>query len=289
MVAFEQVCLKKRPDCVLVVGDVNSTLACSVVAKKLHIPLAHVEAGLRSGDRTMPEEINRLVTDSITDWFFCTEPAGVNNLLQEGKPAANVFHVGHVMVDNLYFQRDKLAAMDSSGFESAAIKQRLGQYGVVTMHRPSNVDDRDTLSGIACAIRSISRELPIVFPVHPRTRQNLEKFGLDLGERVTLTRPLSYMEFLNLWKDATLVLTDSGGLQEETTALGIPCLTLRENTERPITADEGSNTIVGTDPLVIQHEAEKILSGRGKTGRIPALWDGRAAERILATLRTCLA
>ena len=288
MVAFERVCLNARPDCVIVVGDVNSTLACSVVAKKLHIPLAHVEAGLRSGDRTMPEEINRLVTDSISDWFFCTEPAGVAHLLREGKPADAIYHVGHVMVDNLYYQRDKLLTTDCSGFESTALKQRLPKYGVVTMHRPSNVDDKTTLSGIAKAFKAISQAIPIIFPVHPRTRLNLEKFDLDLGPNVTLTRPLSYMEFLNLWKDATLVLTDSGGLQEETTALGIPCLTLRENTERPITADEGSNTIVGTDPALIEKEARNILSGKGKTGRIPELWDGNASYRIVTHLMALL-
>ena len=288
MVAFERVCLNARPDCVIVVGDVNSTLACSVVAKKLHIPLAHVEAGLRSGDRTMPEEINRLVTDSISDWFFCTEPAGVAHLLREGKPADAIYHVGHVMVDNLYYQRDKLLTTDCSGFESAALKQSLPYYGVVTMHRPSNVDDKTTLSGIAKAFKAISQAIPIIFPVHPRTRLNLEKFDLDLGPNVTLTRPLSYMEFLNLWKDATLVLTDSGGLQEETTALGIPCLTLRENTERPITADEGSNTIVGTDPELIEQETRRILAGRGKTGRIPELWDGNASYRIVTHLTALL-
>ena len=284
VVAFEEICQKARPDCVLVVGDVNSTLACSIVAKKQLIPVAHVEAGLRSGDMRMPEEINRLVTDSISDWFFCTEPSGVDNLLREGKSKDVVFHVGHVMVDNLLYQRDQLDEADKSGMESEALKMRFEKYGVVTLHRPSNVDDEATLRGIASALSEISAKLPLIFPVHPRTRGNLERFGLDLGPNVLLTKPLSYMEFLNLWKDAALIMTDSGGLQEETTALGIPCLTLRENTERPVTADEGSNVLVGPNPARILEEAAKVLAGQGKQGRRPALWDGKAAERIVAEL-----
>jgi len=289
MVAYETVCERERPDCVVVVGDVNSTLACSIVAKKMHIPVAHVEAGLRSGDLRMPEEINRLVTDAISDWFFVTEPAGRENLLREGKPEERIFFVGHVMVDNLLYQRDRLRGADRGGLESEALKKRFGRYGVITLHRPSNVDDPDTLKGIAVAFRHISEQLPLVFPVHPRTRGNLERFGLHLGPNVVLTKPLSYMEFLNLWQDASLILTDSGGLQEETTALGIPCLTLRENTERPVTVDEGTNTIVGVDPERIVEAAERVLAGRGKAGRRPRLWDGRAAERIVETLHRQLA
>ncbi len=284
MVAFEQICERERPDCVLVVGDVNSTLACSIVAKKLHIPVAHVEAGLRSGDLRMPEEINRLVTDSISDWFFVTEPAGRDNLLREGKREGQVFFVGHVMVDNLLYQRDRLGRADRDGFESEALKRRLGRYGVVTMHRPSNVDDPATLAAVAGALREIAAQLPLVFPVHPRTRANLGKFGVDLGPDVTLTKPLSYMDFLNLWKDARLVLTDSGGLQEETTALGVACVTLRENTERPVTVDEGTNTIAGVDPARIVAAAQAVLDGHGKVGRRPQLWDGQAAERIVDEL-----
>jgi UDP-N-acetylglucosamine 2-epimerase (non-hydrolysing) len=284
MTAYEAILERERPDCVVVVGDVNSTLACSIVAKKLHIPVAHVEAGLRSGDLRMPEEVNRLVTDSITDWFFVTEPSGRENLLREGKPEERVFFVGHVMVDNLFYQRDRLREADRSGFESEALKKRLGRYGVVTMHRPSNVDDEGTLRGIARAFRQISAKLPLVFPVHPRTRGNLERFGIELGPNVLLTKPLSYMDFLNLWQDASLILTDSGGLQEETTALGVPCVTLRENTERPVTVDEGTNTIVGVDPERIVAAADAVLTGRGKAGRRPQLWDGRAAERIVERL-----
>ena len=289
MLAFEELCLSERPDLVLVVGDVNSTLACSIVAKKLAIPVAHVEAGLRSGDMTMPEEINRIVTDSISDWFFVTEPSGGENLLREGKPEGRVHYVGHVMVDNLLYQRDKLEAMDQDEFDTTVLKTLLDRYGVVTLHRPSNVDSQEALENIASALREIAVQLPLVFPVHPRTRANLEKFEVSLGDRVILTRPLSYMEFLNLWKDAALVLTDSGGLQEETTALGVPCITVRENTERPITVEEGTNVLAGTNPVRIVNEADIILRGDGKQGCRPFLWDGQAAQRIVAILAEALA
>lgn len=258
MVAFEKICQSQAPDCVLVVGDVNSTLACSIVAKKLHIPVAHVEAGLRSGDMAMPEEINRLVTDSICDWFFCTEPAGVENLKREGKPPSAIFHVGHVMVDNLLFQKKQLKQLAPSNFATTAHKSRLGRYGVVTLHRPSNVDDVQVLSRIMGAINAIAQQLPLVFPIHPRTRDKLKTLGVQPSQNITLLGPQPYMEFLNLWKDAALVLTDSGGLQEETTALGVPCLTLRHNTERPITVDEGTNTLVGTDPTEIGRKSLRI-------------------------------
>lgn len=286
MLAFEEYCLENRPDAVLVVGDVNSTLACSIVAQKLHIPVAHVEAGLRSGDMRMPEEINRLVTDSISNWFFVTEPSGLENLLREGKPASAIHHVGHVMVDNLLYQVDQLARTDTSYFATHGIKQALSgkAYGVITLHRPSNVDDAATFTRLGQALRQIAENLPLIFPVHPRTRANLEKFAIDLGPNITLMGPQAYMSFLHLWKDATVVLTDSGGLQEETTALGVPCLTLRENTERPITVEEGTNTLVGTDPVRIVAEVGKILQGQGKAGRRPHLWDGKAAERIVDIL-----
>ena len=288
MVAFERICRQQPPACVLVVGDVNSTLACSIVAKKLHIPVAHVEAGLRSGDRTMPEEINRLVTDSISDWFFCTEPAGVENLLKEGKAAGAIFHVGHVMVDNLLYQRDRLAAADTASFQSTALKAQTPRYGVVTLHRPSNVDGREAFTGIVTALNAVAEQLPLIFPVHPRTRGNLQQFGLVPAVGIVLTTPLSYMDFLNLWKDAALVLTDSGGLQEETTALGVPCLTLRHNTERPITVEEGTNTLVGTDPDTIFQAVQRVLAGQGKVGKRPDLWDGHAAERIVQHLEALL-
>jgi UDP-N-acetylglucosamine 2-epimerase (non-hydrolysing) len=288
MVVFEELCQAERPDAVLVVGDVNSTLACSIVAKKLNIPVAHVEAGLRSGDMTMPEEINRLVTDSISDWFFVTEPSGGDQLRREGKADSAIHYVGHVMVDNVLFQAEKLATADTSCFETSAFKAaNTGngkRYGVVTLHRPSNVDSAKMMTRIADALEEVAAELPLVFPVHPRTRGNLERFAIDFGPNITLVGPQAYMAFLNLWKDAAVVLTDSGGLQEETTALGVPCITIRENTERPITVEEGSNVLAGTDPARIVAEAQKVLSGRGKQGRRPHLWDGKAAERIVAIL-----
>ena len=288
MVAFEEYCKVHRPDAVLVVGDVNSTLACSIVAKKLCIPVAHVEAGLRSGDMSMPEEINRLVTDSISDWFFVTEPSAVEYLRREGKEEASIHFVGHVMVDNVLYQAAKLANTDTSEFETDAFKKAAlsneGRYGIVTLHRPSNVDSAEMMTKISGALREISAELPLFFPVHPRTRNNLEKFDIDLGPNITLMGPQAYMPFLNLWKDATVVLTDSGGLQEETTALGVPCITIRENTERPVTVDEGSNVLVGTDPMRIVSEVKKVLIGEGKQGRRPYLWDGKAAERIVDRL-----
>jgi UDP-N-acetylglucosamine 2-epimerase (non-hydrolysing) len=283
MVAFEELCQQEKPDAVLVVGDVNSTLACAIVAKKAHIPVAHVEAGLRSGDLSMPEEINRLVTDSICDWFFVTEPSGVDHLRREGKPDSAIHHVGHVMVDNVLYQADKLAQSPAE-FETSVFKQQHPRYGVITLHRPSNVDDPVMMARIAGALKDIAADLPLIFPVHPRTRGNLDKFGIDLGPNITLVGPQAYMPFLDLWKDAAVVLTDSGGLQEETTALGVPCLTIRENTERPITVDEGTNLLVGTDPARIVAEARRILRGEGKQGRRPSLWDGRAAERIVAVL-----
>jgi UDP-N-acetylglucosamine 2-epimerase (non-hydrolysing) len=288
MVGFEELCTAERPSAVLVVGDVNSTLACSIVAKKLNIPVAHVEAGLRSGDMAMPEEINRLVTDSISDWFFVTEPSAVHHLRREGKSEEAIHYVGHVMVDNVLYQADKLSRSDTSNFETTAFKaaqtEKGARYGVVTLHRPSNVDDADNFARIAGALKEIATGLPLIFPVHPRTRANIEKFGIDLGPNVTLAGPQAYMAFLNLWKDAAVVLTDSGGLQEETTALGVPCITIRENTERPVTVEEGSNVLAGTDPGTIIEEAHRVLRGEGKQGRRPHLWDGKAAERIVAIL-----
>ena len=285
MIGFEEYCETARPNMVMVVGDVNSTLACAVVAKKLNLSVAHVEAGLRSRDRTMPEEINRLVTDAISDWFFVTEPEGVSNLLSEGHQPERIRHVGHVMVDNLLFQKGKLEAGDGAGMATAALKASLRRYGVVTLHRPSNVDDRETFARILSALKCLASELPLVFPLHPRTRKQMEMFELDPGPNIHMLPPLSYMEFLNLWMNAVMVLTDSGGIQEETTALGVPCLTLRENTERPITLAEGTNVLVGTDPSRIGAEARRILDGGRRPGRCPALWDGHAAERIVAVLR----
>lgn len=289
MTSFEPVLEAERPACVMVFGDVNSTLACSIVAKKMDTPVAHVEAGLRSGDWSMPEEINRIVTDAVTDFFFVTEPSGVENLLHEGKVTDKVFHVGHVMIDNLLYEVEKLRTAGRDGArisESAALKQKLVSYGVVTLHRPSNVDSRDALSRIVGALGEIAQRLPLIFPCHPRTRDRLETFDLEIPGDVHLLEPLGYQDFLNLWSDAQLVLTDSGGLQEETTGLGIPCMTLRENTERPITVNEGTNTLVGTNPEIIVQVANTVLSRRRDIGdvRRPELWDGRASERILAAL-----
>ncbi len=288
MISYEEICQGERPDAVVVVGDVNSTLACSIVAKKLAIPVAHVEAGLRSGDQTMPEEINRLVTDAIADWFFVTEPSGKKHLMKEGKDPAAVYEVGHVMIDNLLYQVDRLLRSDVSVLESDAYKRAYKRYGVLTLHRPSNVDNKESLERLGESLRVISQRIPLVFPVHPRTRANLEKFGVNLGPGIVLIGPQPYMSFLHLWKDAVMVLTDSGGLQEETTALGVPCITLRNSTERPITVDEGTNVIAGTDPQKIISLANDAIDGRNKEARRPLLWDGRAAERIVDVLATKL-
>ncbi len=284
MVAYEALIAADKPAACLVVGDVNSTAACSIVAKKACVPVAHVEAGLRSGDMSMPEEINRLVTDAITDWFFVTEPSATEHLRREGRDMSVVYDVGHVMADNVLFQAHKQETTDTSGFETDAFKRQHPKYGVVTLHRPSNVDSAEALERIATVLRAVSPELPLVFPVHPRTRANIEKFGINLGANVTLMGPQAYMSFLHLWKDAVVVLTDSGGLQEETTALGVACITMRENTERPITVDEGSNVLAGTDPAVIIPLALDTIKNGGKKGRRPALWDGKSAERIVAIL-----
>ncbi len=285
MVAFEKYCEEQKPDLVMVVGDVNSTLACSIVAKKLNIKVAHVEAGLRSGDMQMPEEINRMVTDAISDYFFVTEPSGVENLRREGHSEDSIHFVGHVMIDNLFYQLEQLKQMDTHAFSTQALKDRLGKYGVVTLHRPSNVDDQATLTKIISALSVVSNSLPLVFAIHPRTARNLESFGLVLPDSIICTEPLPYMDFLNLWRDAVLILTDSGGIQEESTALGIPCITMRENTERPVTVTEGSNRLVGTDAAKIIDTAHEFLQGATQIQRKrPQLWDGQAAGRIIETL-----
>ena len=281
MVSFEKACEQDGPDLVVVVGDINSTLACSVVAKKMGIEVAHVEAGLRSFDLSMPEEINRMVTDSITDYFFVTEKAGVENLKKEGKPENRIFFVGHVMVDNLLYQLDKVNAGPFS-FECKGLKARLGKYVFMTLHRPSNVDHRENLEAIANVLDRVAAKIPVIFPIHPRTRKMLDYFEIQLSENIHQLPPLGFRESLYLWKDAKAVLTDSGGLQEETTALGIPCLTLRENTERPVTIEEGTNQLVTVEDL--EGKVLDILAGRGKRGQVPELWDGRAAERIVGVI-----
>jgi UDP-N-acetylglucosamine 2-epimerase (non-hydrolysing) len=284
-----------RPCCVLVVGDVNSTLACALVAVKKGVPVVHVEAGLRSGDRRMPEEINRVLTDQVADRLYTTEASALDNLLREGIAGERVCFAGNVMIDSLLQNRPHAKApadtLAAHGADPALVKGTAG-YGVVTLHRPSNVDDAGTLQRLLGVLREVSERLPLVFALHPRTRANIERFGLQglvAGARVALLPPQGYLEMLGLMAGAAVVLTDSGGLQEETTALGVPCLTLRENTERPITADEGTNTLVGRDAQAIRDGVAAILAGQGKRGRTPQNWDGRAAERIAADLYRWLA
>ncbi len=293
MVAFEKLCLRERPGMVLVVGDVNSTLACGIVAAKLGLPLAHVEAGLRSRDRTMPEEINRIVTDALSDLLFTTSPDAGDNLRQEGIPQERIHFVGNVMVDTLLRHRDKAgdsAILAALGLARNGGSAPVADYAAMTLHRPSNVDDPGTLSSLLDAIEEIQKDLPVVFPIHPRTRQRIESFGLrgrvEAMKGLILTEPLGYIDFLALYSRSRLVLTDSGGLQEETTALGIPCLTLRENTERPVTIREGTNTLVGVDRQAIIATVRGILANGGKQGRVPKLWDGKAAGRIVAILES---
>ena len=287
IIAFETELIAHPTDWVIVVGDVNSTLACSIVARKLGIRVAHVEAGLRSGDRSMPEEINRLVTDAISDLFFVTEPAGVENLRREGHPESSIHFVGHVMIDNLFYQAALLEALDVTRFATNTRKRlwlnRYGAYGLATLHRPSNVDDPKKLRELVAALVTLTEDLPIIMPVHPRTIRVLSELGIKASDRFHLTGPLSYMEFLNLSKDAAIVLTDSGGLQEETTALGVRCVTIRENTERPITISEGTNALAGTSPENIVTVARRSLASP-VSNRRPPLWDGLSARRIVDIL-----
>ena len=286
MVAFEQVCTRENPQMAVVVGDVNSTLACSIVCAKLCIPVAHVEAGLRSFDRTMPEEINRIVTDSISDLLFTTEESGSRNLLKEGTPPEKIQFVGNVMIDSL-----RMFSRVSEGEKDILQAYNLTHrsYAVVTLHRPSNVDDRNMLIGIAGILEAVQEKIPVLFPVHPRTSANLER--LDILTRLRslpglfMVEPLGYVEFTRLVKESAFVMTDSGGIQEETTYFGVPCLTLRENTERPSTVDIGTNHLVGTNQQEIVRCVDRIMKGEWKKGGIPPLWDGRASERIVDVLK----
>ena len=283
MKRLEPVLTELRPHVVVVVGDVNSTLAGAITATKLGIPVAHVEAGLRSFDRSMPEEINRLLTDAVSDQLFVTEESGHANLLREGIDAGKIHMVGNVMIDSLEQCRPAWEQSDVI----ARLGLRRGGYGVVTLHRPSNVDDPATLRGLLGVLAEIERRLPLVFPVHPRTQSRLEalEIGSSGGSRARYIAPLGYLEFVGLVAGSRLVLTDSGGLQEETTALGVPCLTLREQTERPVTVTEGTNCIVGTAPDRIVGEAARVLDRPPPRRPRPPLWDGHAAERIVAILR----
>lgn len=289
---FEPALDAAQPSAVLVVGDVNSTLACALVATKKGVPVIHVEAGLRSFDRNMPEEINRILTDQISDVLFTTERSARGNLMREGIDESRIRFVGNVMIDTLRRNLPRaiplsriLADANRTGFKHSQ------GYAVLTLHRPSNVDEPDTLHRLLLTIRTIGATLPIVFPMHPRTRAMIEKFGLcrllDVPEILQLP-PMGYLEMLGLMKDARVVLTDSGGIQEETTALGVPCITLRNNTERPITVDQGTNTIVGQDTGKIMAAFDDIMRNGGKAGRIPEFWDGRASNRIAQEIRSWL-
>lgn len=284
MMAFEPIVLAEKPDWVLVVGDVNSTIACALVCAKLGVKIAHVEAGLRSRDRSMPEEINRILTDSISDLLLTTSQDADENLKQEGVADDKIKFVGNVMIDSLFYNLEK--SKESKTREDLDLIDK--DYAVLTLHRPSNVDEEDVFSGLLDAVISVSEKIPVIFPVHPRTKANIEKFGFAervASSNIKLIEPLGYLDFMNLYSGAKLVLTDSGGLQEETTALSIPCLTLRENTERPITIELGTNILVGTNTEKIRQAAFGILENRQtKDAKIPPLWDGKAAERICDSL-----
>jgi UDP-N-acetylglucosamine 2-epimerase (non-hydrolysing) len=278
--AIEPALLEWKPDVVVVVGDVNSTLAATIAAVKLGIEVAHVEAGLRSFDRTMPEEINRILTDSVSRWLFTSEPSGAANLRREGVATERIHFVGNVMIDTL------IACLEAARAAAPLTQLGLepGGYGLLTLHRPSNVDDPERLEGLFDALERIHQRLPVVFPVHPRTRASIETRLHGRTPRLQLTDPLGYLDFLGLMSRARLVLTDSGGIQEETTALGIPCLTMRDNTERPVTVERGTNRLVGSDPTAILAAAFEILDGEPKPGKKPELWDGQASERIIDVL-----
>ncbi len=284
MIKFEKVLAEVEPHLVIVVGDVNSTLACSVTSAKMGVPVAHIEAGLRSFDRSMPEEINRMVTDILSDFLFVTEESGVVNLTREGIPPDKVYLVGDVMIDSIVYYREK--ASRSAIFNTLNITP--GQYTLVTIHRPSNVDNRENLEKILRIFTELERDTRLVFPVHPRTRNRMEEFGLYESFRslphLILCDPIGYLDFLALMERAALVLTDSGGIQEETTFLQVPCITIRENTERPITVEKGTNQLLGTNVSLVVQKSREALNGKTKMSIIPALWDGKAAQRIIKIL-----
>jgi len=288
MIAYEKICLEEeRPDFLVVVGDVNSTAACSQVATKLHIPVAHLEAGLRSGDRRMPEEINRLVTDAISDYLWTPSPDADENLKAEGHPESRVARVGNIMMDSFELMREKIEAENSP--KNFGLTP--GEYGVVTLHRPSNVDEIGPLTHLMGEITEAAKVLPLIFAVHPRTKHSLEKHGLwqDLHkvENLKLVEPVSYVPFMSLIKTAKLIITDSGGIQEEATYLSIPCITLRENTERPITITEGTNKLSTVSNLMA--DVEKVMNGDWITGKKPDLWDGQTAPRVVTEIKKALA
>ena len=278
MIRIEEVLLEQRPDLVLVYGDVNSTVAAALVCSKLGIHVGHVEAGLRSFDRTMPEEINRLLTDQIADLLFTPSKDGDENLLREGVAKEKIHLVGNVMIDTV---NRLLPKANIEGLKNLGIEEFEENYALVTLHRPSNVDEPRMLSEIMKTLEEISHDVPVIFPIHPRTRRRLSDLKLKTDNlKLQLIEPVGYLEFLALQKNAVVVITDSGGIQEETTYLGIPCLTLRENTERPVTVEKGTNILVGQDMDRLKAELQKILNGNPKKGTIPDLWDGRVGERI---------
>jgi len=286
MMAFEKVLLDEKPDMVLVVGDVNATAACSITAVKMQIPVCHVEAGLRSGDRKMPEEVNRVITDSISNHLFVTEQSGLDNLRQEGVADEKVFFVGNVMIDNLIYLQEK--ARKSSIMNDLNISK--GEYVLMTMHRPHNVDHKSGLLSIIQIIKDVSQHKKVIFPMHPRTTNNLKKYDLyeELSsiQNLTIEAPLGYLEFLQLMENASVIITDSGGIQEETTYLQVPCITFRDTTERPVTVDLGTNFLMkDLDPVKVYQQFKDIINGKAKEGKIPPLWDGKAAERIADILK----
>lgn len=285
MEEFEKLLLVDPPDLVLVVGDVNSTLACALAAVKLHIPVAHVEAGLRSYNREMPEEINRILTDQASDFLFTTSRGAEKNLLREGIDKSKIFFVGNVMIDSLRASLPR-AEKRSRVLEELGLEPET--YAALTLHRPEVVDTKASLKKILLAVAAVSRMLPVIYPIHPRTKKRIREFRLrtylESIPGLTVITPLGYLDFLKLMAHARIVLTDSGGIQEETSALGVPCLTLRSETERPVTVEEGTNTVVGLDQKKIKIETEKVLSGKGKKGKVPELWDGQSANRIAAVL-----
>jgi UDP-N-acetylglucosamine 2-epimerase (non-hydrolysing) len=277
MKRFEPVVIEQKPDAVLVVGDINSTLACALTAVKLNVPVAHVEAGLRSFDRSMPEEINRVLTDAISHWLFVSERSGLANLRHEGIAAEKIFFAGNVMIDTLLASRPRIE--DSSILRKLGLRDKA--YAVLTLHRPSNVDDPGTLRKIMRVIAELQEDLLILFPIHPRTRKSIENLDIAPMANVRLIEPLGYLDFMKLVGHSRLVLTDSGGIQEETTVLGVPCLTLRANTERPATVEQGTNMLVGPDPAKIVAAWRAALDSPACERRVPELWDGHAAERIV--------
>jgi len=286
MIAFESTVLEQKPDLIIVVGDVNSTLACSLVASKMNIEIAHVEAGLRSFDRTMPEEVNRMVTDSLSDYLFVSERSGLKNLKSEGVNSEKVYFVGNVMIDTL---SDNLEIVDQSDILNK-LRLTANEYSVLTLHRPSNVDSRETLTEVFDILTSISREIKIIYPIHPRTKKMIKEHNFSGRfkklDNLLIVDPLGYIDFAKLVKESKFVITDSGGIQEESTFLRVPCLTMRENTERPITIEKGTNYLVGRDKTKILSCVKKILNGKSKKGSIPELWDGKTAERIIKILLT---